>query len=229
MLLHNAWVLHRFPTLFLVCNVAISGNEFWEKKDYGQWTQRECKKMLENSPWAKMFGLSSSSLGSVYGYQIQIRSALPIRQALVRQMQINDNYERLSTEQRQEYDKRTDEYLSATFDDIIMHVEAPNPANYWPKQTTETLRNSTFLIPSKNEKIPLLKFEILRSYPFEFLFIFPRQYKGRQVIGENDKSLSLEFLYPKSQAMQAIPVSQLERALIEFKLDRMLINGEIEY
>ena len=214
--------------LFSANILAMPQNEFWEKKDYRQWSERECHKLLFDSPWVKYFTLK-------YGrseYRVQIRSATPIRQALLRQMQINDNYENLSTEQRREYDRRTDEYLSAPFNDtIIIFVAGPNPSYYWQAQTTEMLQNSTFLIPSKNKKIPLLKFEILSSgisYA-EFQFIFPRQYEGRPVLSKDEKSLSLEFLYPESQAGQVTPDSRVERAFIEFKVDKMLFNGEIAY
>jgi len=34
------------------------GGEFWQKKDYRQWTQAECQKLLESSPWAKTHNLA---------------------------------------------------------------------------------------------------------------------------------------------------------------------------
>ncbi len=32
--------------------------EFWGKKDYRQWSEKECRKLLGNSPWAKQYVLS---------------------------------------------------------------------------------------------------------------------------------------------------------------------------
>ncbi len=32
--------------------------EFWEKKDFRQWSEKECRKLLGNSPWAKQYVLS---------------------------------------------------------------------------------------------------------------------------------------------------------------------------
>jgi hypothetical protein len=41
------------PTLLLAGVFADDKLEFWEKKDSSQWSQKECKKLLEDSPWVK--------------------------------------------------------------------------------------------------------------------------------------------------------------------------------
>ena len=198
--------------------LAIERNEFWNQKDYRQWNQNECEKLLRDSPWAKEVGLSH--LGQKY--QLRILSALPIRQALVRQMQINDNYESFSTEQRQEYDKRTEEYLALPFNDtVVIHVAGNYLGNYWRVQSTERLRNTTFLITSSNKKIPLLEFKVIAggSQLIDFLFIFPRHYQGHSILREGKQPLSLEFVYPKSQRdyLRSPALAEMERAFIEFK------------
>ncbi len=33
--------------------------EFWEKKDFRQWSEKECRKLLGNSPWSKQYVLAN--------------------------------------------------------------------------------------------------------------------------------------------------------------------------
>ena len=223
-------------TLFLVCNLAISGNELWEKKDYGKWTLRECKTMLEDSPWAKTYTIGS---WGHYEYRVQLRSALPIRMAIVRSMQIASNYDKLSSEERQKFDKGAAEYLSTSFPDrIVLHlIGGPNDdkvdgpvslsielLRYWQIKTTEQLRNMVFLIPANRSRIPLRQFNASQGDKCEFQFIFPRQHQGLPALGPEDKSVKLEFEYPTSPSYNST-----ERALIEFKTDKMLFKGKLEY
>ncbi len=229
-------ILFLFPTLFLAGNLAISASEFWEKKDYSQWTERECKKMLEDSPWAKTYTIES--LGA-YEYSIQLRSALPIRKAIVRQMQIASKYKDLPKEQRQQFDKRAEEYLSTTYPDmIVMYLKGgPNPEKlhraaatsvqllrYWQTQTTEMLKNTVYLIRASGDKVPILQYNVSQGDECAFQFLFPRQYQGQPVLGPEDKSLTLEFYYPTSPSYNST-----ERAFVEFKTAKMLINGKLEY
>ena len=78
--------------LFLAAALTAFGADFWEKKEFNKWSQKDCSKMLTNSPWAKDVtimdsGLQRSTRTSDDGqqlyvkYQVQFRSALPVRQA----------------------------------------------------------------------------------------------------------------------------------------------------
>jgi len=233
--------------LFLTCIVAAPGGEFWEKKEYGQWSQKECSKMLENSPWAKQLTLtqvlvmpsateSAASTTSAeqpfIRYQVQFRSALPIRQAVIRQLQIARKYDSLSPEQRQEFDKSTQGFISAEMSEaVVVHVayttnSQPNDlelARYWQSQTTEMLRNSVYLSGTDGDKVPIGRFVAARGGQGEFQFIFPRQFEGRPILGPNDKSLKLEFTYPIIGGMGD------GRCFMEFKTEKMTVAGNVVY
>jgi hypothetical protein len=229
-------IIYLLPILFLLNISAIPENAFWEKKDYRHWSEQECKKMLVDSPWAK--GLLYNSTG----YVVWLFSALPIRQAIVRQKQIAENYDKLSPEKRQEFDRRTEEYLSEQFPDTIVvrvvngyhlgesaHYGKPVsfPCPYWQMQTTDMLKNTVSLIPSKGDRISLQRFIAPRPNVCEFQFIFPRKYKGRPALSPQDKSLSLEFTGPPPA-----PVKQnqdFERMLIEFNVSKMKFKGDVVY
>ena len=42
-----------FPAALLLCVLPSFAEDFWKTKPYTEWTEKELKKMLTNSPWAK--------------------------------------------------------------------------------------------------------------------------------------------------------------------------------
>jgi hypothetical protein len=41
--------------LLLLAAPAVAISDFWAKKDFTRWSERECRKLLEDSPWAKRY------------------------------------------------------------------------------------------------------------------------------------------------------------------------------
>jgi hypothetical protein len=39
----------------LAASEAAPAQEFWRGKDWHEWSEKECRKMLEDSPWARSF------------------------------------------------------------------------------------------------------------------------------------------------------------------------------
>ncbi|MCG3160437.1 MAG: hypothetical protein JMDDDDMK_01506 [Acidobacteria bacterium] len=233
---------------------AAQSKDFWQTKDYKQWTEKECKKLLDDSPWARDYTLkqvfietlqSSSMPGgqpatgererapsSRMGYQIQLRSALPIRQAMVRQQMIAEKYDLMAPDKKQEFDERAGKFLSADFNETIMvHVRYSASvqvydrelAQYWHNQTTETIKNTTSLIASNGQKIQPLRYTASTGAGREFQLVFPRQINGQPLIGPKDKSIKLEFKHPR------VGNEGEARVLIEFKADKMTINNVVVY
>ncbi len=236
--------------------------DFWEKKEYKQWSQSECKKLLEDSPWAKQFTLSSvtgidnsaasresTDQGQPYiKYQIQFRSAKPVRQAIVRQQQFATKYDSLSAGQKQEFDKTADSFISADLSEsVIVNVTyATNNrdndrdlARYWQSQTADLLKNTVYLSNTKGEKIYLSNFVAAQGAERSFQFIFPRELNGKPLIdGMKDKILKLEFAYPiignlgdPSSGTSSTGSNQgaKGRGYLEFKVDKMVFDGAVAF
>ena len=223
--------------------------EFWQEKDYRQWSKKECRKLLENSPWAKRYALGRVILEQIQPrqqesaerarethpyteYQVRFLSALPIRQALVRLAQINADYDKMAPEQQQAFDQQTAGLLNAQFADTVMLVVTYGSnvdvydkplARYWQHQTTETLKNFVFLAGRPGEKVPLLRYTVAGGAGREFRLIFPREYEGRPLLGPAGKTLQLEFLHPSIRGQPGV------RVLIEFKVKKMLMQGAVVY
>src|ERR1700730_11955359 len=113
-------------TLLLTCLATAQSKDFWEKKDYRQWTDKECHKLLEESPWATSHTISQIFFDRVVTdttdrerqqnpkieYKIQIRSALPIKRGIVRLSQINARYDQMTEDQRKAFDQNAEKFLA---------------------------------------------------------------------------------------------------------------------
>jgi hypothetical protein len=236
--------------IFLAASSVAFGADFWEKKDYNVWSKKECSKLLQDSPWAQDLtlidpGIQRSTKTSDDGqqlyvkYQIQFRSALPMRQAVVRQMQILQKYESLAPEQKQQFDKSADSFLSADYSNaVLLYVTfqtnsrsvAMEIARYWQSQTRDLLKNTVFLRNSKGVRVDLAQFNPPQGGETSFQFIFPRQANGEPLLDLEDKSLILEFTYP----VISIPDTFNEklgdgRGYMEFKPKKMIYMGNLVY
>jgi hypothetical protein len=220
--------------------------DFWQAKDYKEWSEKECRKLLENSPWAQDFtvaGTTIDPLQSASGdraresnsritYRVQFSSALPLRQALVRTQQLANNYDRMPPEQKQAFDEKAAKLLLANFAEVIaVHVGYSSNvqlydremANYWQTRTNDQLKNSTFLIGPQGRKIPPQRFTTATGAGREFTFYFPRVIDGQPLVGPRDKTLKLEFMHPR------ISNEKEERVLLEFKVEKMIVQEAVVY
>jgi hypothetical protein len=224
--------------LLVVC-VAVSaawGADFWAKKPYQNWSADETRRMLEESPWATTHTLASVRTGTTnsganrgyrpdmetdpsISYNLQFRSAQPIREAQVRTSQLASKYDAMSAEQKATFDASAGKFLAATFPDrVVVSVTYRSDVldyatllrGHWERQSLGTLSTSVFLNAGK-ERLSLV------NYSFKddtFQFVFPRP-KG---LGPDDK-IGVEFVHPNIGLRQ-------QRILLEFSLKKMLLNGE---
>ena len=218
--------------------------DFWEKKEYKEWSQKECSKMLTDSPWVEKHEVTSIDVNTADAtasdgrppyvkYTVQLYSALPVRQAIVRQSQIANKYDELSPEQKQQLDQQTDAILNANYEDhVVVYItyESNLPrnvitqlVNHWQTQNTDRLKFSVFLNGSKGERVPLSQYVVSSGSQQSFQFVFPRKVDGREIIGPEDKDLILEFQFPGAGRVGG------GTAFVTFKTKKMMYNGKLEY
>ena len=234
-------------SIFLFAGVVMA-KDFWETKPFDQWSQKECQKMLTDSPWAKELELvgrnvemgssavSTDSRAPYIKYTAQLRSAAPLRQAVVRQLQIVNKYDSLPDDQKQAFSQNTDSFLLGPPSEFVV-VNIQYESNivdhnrdlnrYWETQTTDVLKNSVYLSGSKGVKVPLSQFVPGAVNSQEFQFVFPREVDGKEILKPGDKALQLEFAYPVIK-YQGYDLGD-GRAFIEFKADKIKINNEFIY
>ena len=235
--------------LFILVGNASRAGEFWEEKDYRRWSEKECRKLLEDSPWARRHVPLSRVIVETLNpqqegidraretnprmeYHVQFRSALPVRQAMVRMEQIRAQYDTMSPEQQRSFDQQAEQFLGVTFPDmVVLHVyyAASVPADdlalarYWQTQTLNTLKNSVFLMGRPDAKVAPVRYWVAQGARREFELFFSRQPDGQPLVGPEDKSLKLEFTHPNIREQGE------SRVLLEFKVEKMLMNGAVVF
>ncbi len=247
-----------------LCAASASAQGFWEKKQWQTWSKDECKKVLEDSPWAQTwtradvaqdtFGQPTSGTGreseqQVY-YIIQFRSALPVRQAFIRSMQIERKYDKLNADQKAQFDASVDSYLSRKYDDVIVvHViygsnismYAKEMKRIWQSFPADAPPHNITLITSAGVRVQPLKIMTAPGGAMEFELVFPRLVNGEPVLAANVKSVGVEFPHPDLGQMVALGSTQPSssansqkvtapaRVYGEFKTEKMMVKGELLY
>jgi hypothetical protein len=230
-------------SLFLICltvSLTAVAAEFWVKKPYQNWSADETRRMLEESPWATTYtlsGIQTNAFGNdapsntgyrgemeanpTVSYNIQFRSAAPIRRAQVRTSQLNSHYDKMSAEQKAAFDNNAAKFLATAFSDRIIvsvtfHTNVQNYEsllrNYWADQSLAKLSMTVFL-NTNAEKLTLMDYSF-KEDTFQFTFNRPKQLSA-------DDKLGVEFVHPRIDR-----VTQ-QRILQEFSVKKMLVDGEL--
>ncbi len=238
--------LLRVALILLLGATAVLAQEFWVKNEWQKWSESECRKLLEESPWARKWtrgevrevtiGQPTGGTGResepVITYVIQFRSALPVRQAFIRQFQIRNKYDKMSPEEKKKFDASAEAFLNRSYEDVIViHVlYACNVQMYerelmriWQSYPSGTVPLEATLINSKNERVAPIKFISPPGGAQEFELIFPRQIDGRPFVNSDVKSLRVEFPHPNVGNMGSARVFE------EFKTDKMTVGGQVLY
>lgn len=222
----------------------------WVKKDWKQWSKEDCAKILENSPWASRWTQSNAKVANfatrtsgtqgvgseselTVSYIVQLRSALPIRQAVVRQALIANKYDRLELPQQQTMLKQTEGFLNRNYDDIIVvhviygsNVQEYNRdlAAFWQSHYPEgAVPQEALLHGAKGQTVSPIRLVSPKGGAQEFELIFPRVAEGKPVLEPGDKGISVEFAAP------AVGGVDSSRVFVEFKADKMMLNGQLVY
>lgn len=219
---------------------------FWIEKEFRRWTEKECRQLLEDSPWAKSFTHSQTyievmgartrerELQSIpkFHYVAQIRSALPVRQALVRQRQLEARYDQMNPRQKQAFDRQAQEFLSLESPDaVVIYVSYSTNvvtfyrelARHWQSLPTEQARKEIQLLGPRGKRIYPLTYAVPEGTDGAFEVSFPKIVEGEPLLTPEDKELRLLLVHPD--------IGQQGSANIYFHFDvrKMLINGKVVY
>ena len=227
------------PIMFLPLSLSAEG--FWIKKDFTEWSVKECWKMLNDSPWAKSQTITEVFIeeigepGSVPSrehapqitYLAQIWSAEPIRQAVVRQSRLGPEFNKLPAPQRQDIEAQQASLLEQKFPDrIVVRVEYSTTvpayeralAQYWQSRPRGAWMQDTSLNASSGRHSPV-DAQVAGGAGGYFILVFAREANGVPVIGLKDKSFAIELQCP---AIEKLPS---QRILMEFKSKDMAFKG----
>jgi hypothetical protein len=176
---------------------------------------------------------------------VQLRSALPIRQALLRQIQIEKRYDKMNPQQKQAFDQQHADDLAEREDrDVVVEIinssvnDAPagnSNSGYVdhkadvPRQVALKLPDGSLLLPTQTR--------VVKSGEFrnECEFVFPRIVKGRSLISANDSELAIMFGAPLAidkKTKQVVPEA-FQPVMPEpgtfFTISTLMYKGKLEY
>jgi hypothetical protein len=229
--------------VFALAVLAVRADDFWVKKDWKQWTAAECKKLLESSPWAtrkmvenesnvnRLPGAANGANADVamnkdageVNYIVQIRSAAPIREALIRVQQIDRQYDKLTDADKKAFDAQMEQLFGGHQDSVILHVAysatrdmlAADLEKSWKSIPADTVPEGMILITSSGSKVTPMTFVADAQGADGFQLTF-----SRSSLSQGLKSFKLQIPHP------ALGDFGASKAYVEFKLDKMMFEGK---
>jgi hypothetical protein len=216
------------------------------------WSRKWAKSQMGST---QMPGVSGANAEGASGektpemhYNVELQSSLPIREAVIRLSQINQKYDKMTAAEKKEFDAKAETFLNGNYDDVIrVHVTFGSNlqsferemAIYWKSIPPEAPPVDMYLITEKGDRVPPVRINSPQNGAYSFDLIFPRMKNREPIVHDGDKALSLQFTHPaignQTQTITTNPsnpsmdVFGEERVLIQFKLDKMVVNGKASY
>jgi len=220
-----------------------SAQKSWEKKPYTEWSMSEAMQVLIDSPWAQTqfedvsinYGLPANS----YEATIRLRSALPIRQALLRQKQLLMNYEKFTAADKERFDRETSEFLECsdcpkyyivTLGSSRLLPRSPPNASVvldivWPLRNVpiDVLKANVYLSNDKGDRRYLVRFITPKTEYSEAMFVFPRlDLQGKPLITQANKKFY--FKIEETVFDKSVPLKRFS-----FDVSRLIQHGEVVF
>jgi hypothetical protein len=235
--------------ILAVCGILLAGTllaaDFWTKKPYSQWKEKECRQLLQNSPWTYLFqwGRTGDIGGNVGGNQsdtstqpfdyeresvtmvrISLFSSRPIRQAYVALMAKGDPAKLQKLQDFATRDISDEIILAWTLDskpkrtDGLMDLDRQLHA-----LSIAELANNTFLATNTGKKVYIKDYIQPSPDGTGAKFIFPRfMPDGTPLITADDKTVRFQT--------KSFKIKEDEVAIDgTFKVDKLLFDGKLEY
>jgi hypothetical protein len=204
--------------------VATCAGDVWVDKDWKLWSKDEVKVVLHDSPWSKHWAKgqvnTSAALPGTSGagregaaganapqidYYLQIRSAMPVREAVIRDAQLDRSYDSMSDAQKQAFDTQSAQFLSRVYSDVIvLHVLYSSNiqvferqlAEHWQNIRPDSVPEDFYLITERGDRISPIHFTSPKGGAYEFDMAFPRTVNGEPIIHPGDKTFQIQFVNP---------------------------------
>ena len=207
----------------------------WDKKPYREWTQDNVQKILSESPWAQTYHpiVPTGSMGTISSKAVtmRLRSALTMRQALVRLRQLKAGYDKMNDRDKAAFDEKNKPLLDcpACADNYVVAL-SPGPGGQegvpsWLKtMTLDMAKLDVHLVNERGERRDLVHYVPPRVTGDDAVFFFARF---------NDKGEPL--IKPDSQKVvvmlgnRILLIGSIPKTSFIFDVSKMLVNGQVEF
>jgi len=232
--------------MVLTLVIAPTFGQAWKKKPYTEWSMSDVVRILNDSPWAQTQIQSESvnygSPANSYVATIRLRSALPIRQALLRQKQFQMNYQRFTAADKARFDQETEEFVRCQecADYYIVTVGSPmlNDLASAPSPrmlgfdvlatlrdlTTREVESSIYLENDKGERRNVVHFIPPKAEHTEAMFVFPRKDAQGTILITADTQSFYFKIDPRLFKGQPLPLKPFK-----FYVQKLIENGAVVF
>jgi len=214
----------------LFFSLSVSGQ--WDKKPYSEWTTEDVQKILSESPWSQTHDLgfvnSTTHAGSV---SVRLRSALPLRQALLRLRQIKAKYDKMSDKDKAAFDEKNKPLVDCpACDDNYVVSLSPGPGGQEGVPTM--LRNMSLdeaklnvqLLNDRGEKRALVHFAQPKVVGEDAVFFFARfDDKGVPLITPQSKTVIFSI------GTKILSNTPIPKSSFTFEVAKMILDGKVVF
>ena len=251
--------------VFVFALLAISpafGQKFLTKP-YTEWSLDEAKKVTTDFPWSSTYqsergqdaaaqlqqareqadtrlsGSERGNLGASPGFEpirIQLFSALPVRQALVRLQQLEAGYDKMSAEEKAKFDARKAGFLECKICNdyyVVMLTkwktkEATVSHGIFQTLKLEDVKGKIWLENDKGQRREINEFTPAKSETDASIFFFKRtDDAGTPLFTPSDKLI--KFMFSNELRDNKNEYSALIPRLFEFKVSKMVVDGKLQF
>lgn len=221
--------------------VSAAAQDGWKNKPYQQWTKDDIIKVGSDSPWARVQQATPAVGERVPSYAepavtIRLRSAMPIREALVRLREINAHYDKMSDKDRAAFNQKTKGTLEcpACANNYIVSMGPPvtnrvtkSGIGSLRKMLLSQLQSRVYLQNERGERRELVHFVAPTTDDGEAMFFFSRfDEKGQPLLTLENKKLILLIDVRSISFVEGLG-SLPER--VEFDVNRMIVDGKVDF
>jgi hypothetical protein len=219
-------------TASVVFTTGSAQKDEWQGKPYQQWTKRDVQQLLGDSPWAQTQARSGPTVNFGGGntptpdkiYAVRLRSALPVRQALLRFRQLNEKYDEMSDKKKAEFDEKNRALVEcpACADNYVVSLIPPGAADA-RFVTPEKMKLYVQLTDERGRRRELVHFTPTKTTGQEISFFFPRlDDNGAPLLTPSSKKL----IFSIDTTVLALDTT-IRR--FEFDVSKMIANGAVVF
>lgn len=214
-------------------NTPSSAQKAWQRTPYQQWTLADVENVLTDSPWAQTLqkggmGTSVPFAGAgalrMESVTLQLRSGLPVRQAIVRLRQIKGNYDRMNAAEKASFDNRTKAVLEcpACKKNYVVTL-TPSPV-MMTSLSLNVLKGYIQIRNERGESREMVHVDLPKSPGGEAVLFFSKfNEKGDPLLTPSSKKLIVLF------DPEIFRNDRMGSARFEFDVPRLIMNGEVSF
>jgi hypothetical protein len=241
--------------ILLAGAAVLLSKDWWDKKPFQEWTEKDAARMLNNSPWGQIHTVTIinnqysgdtrtfQSIGSGdlerekrNRFHLRFITAKPIRMAIARQMMATRKT--LAPELMQKYVDQPNEQNIVVA--MVLSSEPPGASSLngyisaLMKLRTTDLTHNTSLTTNSGGKVFLVRYDPPGRDSLGAKFYFPRNKEdGTPLVSPGDKELrfetSITLLEDAQPAFQTGSASQrTDPVWMQFDLKKMIFEGRLE-